>query len=128
VVAVREVDWQRYYPVFQPHEFECKCGCGLLNMQYDHIEMLYQARMLSGIPFLISSGSRCPVHNKNEGGTVSSDHLGGYGTDVRVNASRTRFIILGNFLRVGFNRIGVARNFLHAGNDPDNPTRVMWLY
>jgi len=128
VDAVREVDWQRYYPVLQPHEFICKCGCGLLNMRYDHMEMLYQARVISGIPFLISSGSRCPAHNANVGGAFNSDHLGGYGTDVTVNASRTRFIILGNFLRVGFNRIGIGRNFLHAGNDPANPTRVTWLY
>jgi zinc D-Ala-D-Ala carboxypeptidase len=121
-------DWQKYYPVLQPHEFVCRCGCGLMNMQYSHMEMLYLARMMSGIPFLISSGSRCSVHNKNEGGSDTSDHLTGHGTDITVNQSRTRFIIFDSLLKVGFTRLGVGKNFIHAGNNPYNPPRVMWPY
>lgn len=123
-----QTNWQKFYPVLQPREFECKCGCGLQIMNSEHMERLYLARMSSGVPFLITSGCRCYEHNKNIGGVNSSEHLYGHGTDIRCNDSRTRFLLLKNFLEAGFQRIGLHISFIHVGTSPDHPSRVSWFY
>lgn len=125
---MKKVDWKRYYPLLQPNEFVCKCGCGLLNMHPEHMERLFLARKIAGVAFVIRSGSRCPAHNASEGGTDTSDHIFGHGTDVEALISRHRYLILDALLKAGFNRIGIGRSFLHAGDYPDNPPEVAWLY
>ena len=125
---MRQPDWQKFYPVLQPREFECKCGCGLQIMHSEHMERLYLARMNSGILFLIVSGCRCYEHNRNIGGVYNSEHISGHGTDIRCNDSRTRFLLLKNFLEVGFQRIGLHKTFIHVGTSPNHPLRVSWFY
>lgn len=127
------INWEDYYPFLQPHEFECKClnKCGLQNMTREHLELLYAARKMvdkEGIKFDIISGSRCAPHNKNEGGSFTSDHLTGEGSDIFTSGSRDRFFILEALIKVGFRRIGIGRTFLHAGNALRNPQGVCWLY
>lgn len=123
-----DINWRDYYPLFEESEFVCKCGCGKSNMQKEHLDMLFRARILAGIPFVVRSGCRCAQHNKNEGGSETSDHLGGWGTDMQARSGRAKWIIDEALVRAGFNRIGTGSDFLHAGNDPRNPERVRWSY
>jgi zinc D-Ala-D-Ala carboxypeptidase len=122
------MNWDKYKPFFVSAEFTCKCGCGLLNMKEDHMDMLLAARKETGIPFVINSGSRCPVHNARVGGKNSSDHLTGEGTDVKCLASDTRMKLVKAFLNAGFNRIGINKTFIHVGNNKANPQNVLFPY
>jgi len=122
------MNWDKYKPYFKPSEFVCKCGCGLLLPNEEHLDMLFNARIIADIPFAIQSGTRCPLHNINEGGTTTSDHLTGEGTDIRCLASTTRMKILKALLAAGFNRIGIAKTFIHAGSNKRNPQDVSFLY
>lgn len=122
------MDWSKYHPIFQPDEFRCKCGCGMVGMRSDHMDMLYKARVIAGFPFVVNSGFRCIAHNRRVGGSYNSDHLGGYGTDIRCNDGGTRWAMVEALKEAGFRRIGIARTFVHAGNDPANPHDVIWVY
>ena len=121
-------DWSQYLPYFREHEFKCKCGCGLADMQKSFMDMLLSARKIAGRPFVINSGCRCPEHNKNVGGTDRSDHLTGHGADIEVGSGRNRWIIEDALIKVGFIRIGHGQEFIHAGNRPGNPVWVKWVY
>ena len=113
---------------FPDYELECNCGCGLMNMQVRTMDRLERARVVAGIPFGINSGSRCPIHNKIEGGKDTSSHLEGYAVDIAITSSRARAEILIALLSVGFTRLGIGRNFIHADDDPNKPPKVVWLY
>jgi zinc D-Ala-D-Ala carboxypeptidase len=121
-------DWSKYAPFFEKEEFDCKCGCGLNNMQESHMDKIYEARKDAGIAFVIQSGSRCERHNRNEGGSDTSDHLNGFGTDIRAKSGRAKWKIEAALLKVGFNRMGRGMTFIHAGDDPQNPPMVCWTY
>ena len=118
------VNWK----YFEIDEFDCKCGCGLNNMQNYFIDMLERARIMANMPFYINSGCRCPKHNLKEGGTENSDHLTGEGADIKCCDSNSRFTILDSLILAGFKRIGIAKTFIHAGSRFDNPQNVTWLY
>ena len=126
------VNWDNYLPGFRPYEFTCRCGCGLNNMQAEFMKKLTMARQIaretSNIPFIITSGCRCAVHNRKEGGSSSSDHLTGRGADIRCKSTGDRWIIIDALIKAGFNRIGIAKTFIHAGDEPKNTPNVIWLY
>ena len=113
---------------FKHSELECKCGCGLNNINGELLEDLNVAREISNIPFVITSGSRCAVHNKNVGGLANSSHLTGYAVDIRADDSRERSLILEGLILSGFKRIGISKHFIHVDNDPSKPNQVAWLY
>lgn len=119
--------WLDYRPYFEKWEFDCRCGCDLNNMTKEHMDRLLMARIRAGIPFVISSGSRCRDHNKSEGGVDLSDHLTGEGTDIEATSSRARFLILEALFHAGFKRIGIYEWGVHVGSRQDNPQEVAWL-
>ena len=114
---------------FKLREFECKCGCGLNNMDAHHLIMLDDARDMAGIPFIITSGSRCMKHNlsKEIGGSITSSHPLGYASDILCQNSRERYKIVRSLLIAGFRRIGIEETFIHADNDPGKPQKLIWL-
>ena len=113
---------------FKEHEFACKCGCGLNNVNGELKEDLNVARGIAGIPFVITSGSRCEVHNKNSGGSRTSSHILGYAVDIKADSSLERFKILESLIIAGFQRIGISKHFIHVDNDPHRPNKITWLY
>ena len=113
---------------FPDYELECNCGCGLMNMREDTMVRVEIARVRAGLPFGVNSASRCPVHNKAEGGKDTSSHLEGYALDIAVTSSRARFEILQSLIAVGFTRIGIGKNFIHVDDDPTKAPNVTWLY
>lgn len=119
------MDWNKYQPYFIPREFHCR-HCGEQHMTEAHMDKLFKARVIAGIPFRISSGWRCEHHNENVGG--GPEHPMGHASDIICDWSRNRFIIISSLLEVGFNRIGIARSFIHAGSSPDLAQRVTWVY
>lgn len=97
------------------------------QMDCDFLKMIDRARHLSKCSYSINSGYRTPKHNKKVGGSKTSSHLGGFGGDIRCLTSERRIQILRGLIIAGFKRIGIAKTFIHADNDPSKPDSV-WLY
>ena len=108
------INWSRYYPIFQPFEFTCRCGCGFLNVTEELLDKLYEARRLAGIPFPISSGSRCPKHNANVTKAKDSAHPDGLAVDMTARLMVQRWTILDALFEVEFPRIGLHPSFIHV--------------
>lgn len=74
---------------FSPEEFRCKCGgryCGgyPAMVRRPLLEAARQVREHFGAAVILSSGLRCPQHNKNAGGVSGSRHQAGKAMDFRV--------------------------------------------
>jgi uncharacterized protein YcbK (DUF882 family) len=102
-------------------------GSGQL-MDETFLYMLDEARHIANIPFKINSGYRTKEHNKKVGGVKSSSHLKGVAADISCVDSRSRFIILNALQQAGFNRIGIAKSFIHVDYDIDKSLNVIWVY
>lgn len=113
---------------FEYSEFECRCGCGTNHTSMDLVRKLQKARGKAGIPFHISSGTRCSTHNKAVGGKCNSSHLHGVAVDIRVTRMSQRFTILTALIAVGFTRIGIDKQFIHVDIDTVKPARLVWVY
>lgn len=120
------MNWNNYQRYFKSEEF--KDDKGDVWMTERHMDMLYIARMKAKLPFLITSGCRNPEQNIRIGGAQSSDHLTGEGCDILCQDSTARMKIIEALLYAKFNRIGVHKDFIHAGSNKSNPQEVFWLY
>ena len=75
---------------FESSEFACK-HCQQLpegGMNQELIDVLNRLREKLGEPLIVSSGYRCPTHNRNIGGGSQSYHMKGVATDVYINSNR----------------------------------------
>jgi len=113
---------------FDKSEFDCKCQCGANEVKPRLIDMLNAAREDAGIPFTITSGTRCETNNALSGGAPDSAHLNGWAVDIHAVSSRARYTILKALLDAGFTRIGIGSTFIHADCDPDKFKEVVWKY
>lgn len=104
-------------------------GSGSL-MQDSTLEKLDNARDYAGIPFVVNSGIRTIQHNAKVGGSDGSSHLPekGYAVDLKCTSSRDRWIIVNALLKAGFTRVGIAKTFIHADDDPNKSPEVIWTY
>jgi len=115
------------------HEFECKCGCGTLNVSATLLCMLEEAYNRCKVSFKIFSGCRCVKHNKDEGGKEDSEHIASElrmckGADLQIANSWERFKLVEALIAVGFKRIGINRTTIHVGIEDKKPQEVMWHY
>lgn len=99
------------------------------------LEMLDEVREKFDKPIHITSGFRTPAHNEAVGGKMpdkngngGSSHLKGLAVDISCNNSADRFDLINCLLYVGFNRIGVAKTFIHVDIDFDKAQGVIWTY
>jgi uncharacterized protein YcbK (DUF882 family) len=92
------------------------------------LDALQQARTLAGIPFLITSGYRCPIHNRKVGGVEDSAHTRGLAVDIKLIDTKTAFTIVKALIRAGFERIGIGSGFVHADIDTSKPAPTFWVY
>jgi uncharacterized protein YcbK (DUF882 family) len=117
-------------PYFKPKEFDSRDdpGSGEREMREDFIKRLTDARAIAGIPFVITSGFRTAAHNKKVGGVPNSAHRKGCAADIACNTDGARWIIVDALIRAGFNRIGIAKNFIHVDNDQGKNANRIWVY
>jgi len=73
------------YPNFTIDEMRCKCGCGRADMNSDFMEALQRVRDALGRPMRVTSGFRCPEHDKAIGG--AGVHPTGQATDIAVSGT-----------------------------------------
>lgn len=98
------------------------------NMDVDFLNKLAEARHLARVAFKITSGYRTREHNEKVGGVPGSSHTLGYAADIYASTSHQKFRIVNSLLEVGFDRIGVSKNFIHVDSCPDKPDSVLWTY
>jgi len=109
----------KVYKYFKEKEVE--------GLQIRLVQMLDRAREYAGVPFYITSGLRSEEHNTEVGGIDGSSHTKGLAVDIRVLDSTCRFKILTGLIAIGFKRIGIYPNHIHADIDNLKPANVMWL-
>jgi len=119
---------------FKLSEFDSpdKPGSGVL-MEPEFLKMLDQARHYSGVPYRITSGYRTAEYHQSltERGyktSRNSAHLRGYAADIYARSNHARMMVLYGLIKAGFNRIGIARTFIHVDDDPSKKPDVSWLY
>ena len=115
---------------FDIEDFDCPC-CGQNQMDKDFLWKLDFARTLADVPFVVTSGFRCPKHNRSKkvGGSPTSSHLKGLAADIAVQSDYARFRIIWGLITAGFKRFGVGDGFIHIDADPDkNQERAFTYY
>lgn len=98
------------------------------HMDVDFLNKLAQARKIAAVGFKITSGYRSPAHNAKVGGVKGSSHTNGHAVDIYAPTSTQKYLIINALLQAGFNRIGVAKNFIHVDDDPSKAEDVIWTY
>lgn len=119
----KNISMQPTYKYFKPSE--------IIGLKPELVALLDKARDIAGVPFSITSGLRTPSQNASAGGVENSAHLLGKAVDIHCPSSVNRLKMVKALLEVGFKRIGIGKDFIHAdiGNSSDNlPEDVMWTY
>ena len=97
-------------------------------MDDNFLNKLDEARDQAGVVFNVTSGYRCPSYNLTQGGKIDSAHVHGVAADISVPTSAARYWMIDTFLRLGFTRIGVGKDFIHVDEDQNKPSPVIWTY
>lgn len=114
---------------FSYEEFDSPDAVGSgVNMDNEFLRMLDLAREIANISFKINSGFRSEKHNQSVGGKSQSSHLIGKAADIAYKNSRERYIIISALQEAGFNRLGIAKTFVHVDNDETKSADVIWTY
>lgn len=112
---------------FSRKEEWCPC-CQSGGLLPDFRDKLNNAREIAGVPFILNSAYRCDSHNAEIGGSQTSSHLYGVAVDIKCTNSHDRYKILTALIQVGFNRIGIAKTFIHVDDDMTKPSELIWMY
>lgn len=110
---------------FSIAELNCKCGCGM-TVDAAFLKKLNDLRELLGIPLTLTSAARCATHNVKVGGATASKHVLGIAVDIAANSGNLKYKIVEGALKLGFNGIGVHKDFIHL--DTRKEVQVIWLY
>lgn len=108
-------------------EIACKCGCGKDHISPDLVALFERIRARVG-PLTVTSGVRCPKHNRAQGGKADSAHVTGLALDIACTTGTQRFALIRVAMEEGCNRIGVHPLFIHLDVDTFKPTGVIWMY
>jgi|TARA_B100000427_G_C15450250_1_gene569251 zinc D-Ala-D-Ala carboxypeptidase len=110
---------------FSRDEFACQ-QTGENEIQDVFLKRLDDLRDVCGFPFVITSGYRSPNHVLEASKSRPGTHSQGIASDIKADNGIDRRRIVENALRLGFNGIGIAKNFVHVDIRETDP--VMWSY
>lgn len=83
----------------------------VVGLDPELVSKLDNARYISGVPFIITSGKRSADQNSVLRGAVAdSSHITGKAVDLAVGGSREYFLMLKGLYAAGFRRIGQYMN------------------
>jgi len=112
---------------FSKAEYACKCGCGKDDIKDELAIKVQQVRDILNRSIKINSGVRCPDHNISIGSTLTSSHIGGWAADLGYKGSMERYTLLSAITQV-FDRVCIAKTFLHVDVDANKTAGAIWLY
>ena len=123
---------------FTKDEIACRCGCGIAHTTPEVEAAADATREDYGEPIVVNSWCRCPHHNEEVGGSRTSSHIStptkpGVAIDFRIPGStpaeqaENRPRLEASMRRAGFNRIGIAKTFIHGDLDHTKPPAT-WYY
>jgi len=102
---------------FNELEFACR-HCRQVHVEPELVTKLQALRDALGRPITVTSGYRCPVHNRNVGGATQSRHMQGQAADLVV-AGVSPAAVAQAADRVGLGGIGVYKSgFTHVDIGP----------
>jgi len=101
---------------FTDKELACPC-CGLIVRDPVAWWVLNKARHIAGVPFRLTSATRCLPHNCKVGGVDASDHVYGTGFDVEFKSSTELYAIMNGAMLAGFTRVFIypKKGIIHLG-------------
>lgn len=119
---------------FTLDEMRCQC-CGVVRMDAEFMDRLDELRDRLGFPLPISSGYRCPAHNRAVSHTgISGPHTTGKAADLLVDRGRA-YALLPVAIELGFTGIGLQQQgpsrFVHLDRliEPGyRPRPTIWSY
>ena len=91
------------------------------------LDRLEVVRSLCGFLLIVNSAYRSFDYELSKGRTGSSSHCKHIAVDIAVQSGEKRLKIVQNALRAGFQRIGIAKTFVHLDLDEGKPSSI-WLY
>lgn len=97
----------------------------IVGLKPELVKKLDDARGIAGIPFKITSGFRSVQKNIDVGGKLNSAHLTGEAVDLACSTSSNRWKMLNALLKVGFNRLEVAKAHIHADISKTLPQNII---
>ena len=115
-------------------DYECMFGRNEFDIDPNLIDKLNIVRTLYGKPMVVTSGARCKAHNLEVGGVPDFAHLPHIDTgqcravDIYVRNASERHELLQLAYHVGFERVGLAPNFVHLDVAWDLPSPVTFMY
>ena len=112
---------------FSKAEYACKCGCGKDDIKDELAIKVQQVRDILNRSIKINSGIRCPDHNTSIGSKLTSSHIGGWAADLGYSGSAHRYELLNAVMQV-FDRVGIAKTFIHVDVDANKTAGVVWMY
>lgn len=100
---------------FTPVEFACKHCKEQTEMDFNLIHALDWLREIFGVPFIVTSGYRCPEYNQSIGGAPQSFHMSGKAADITVSRKNLLLVIYKVAIASSkFNGVGLSENsFIH---------------
>lgn len=135
-VSPEEDVWQGGYKWFNEHEMACRCdneSCDKTVLpRHSHMLKLDWIRGALAVPLIVTSGYRCPVHNKRPSGP----HVKGLATDILIHGEDAIKLIVCAY-SYGMTGIGVSqkgdfsKRFIHldsVGYWEDKPDIRIWSY
>ena len=112
-------------------DLRCRCKrleCDAPLPDVDRFNKLLELEKEVGFPLTITSGVRCTFWNAHEGGKANSGHLFDGETDLACPTGIVRFQLVAAAFKLGFDRIGIGKTFIHIGQSPNLVRRVIWTY
>ena len=99
---------------FSEKELACRC-CGVCKVTIGLMAKLQELRDEFGKPLNLTSGYRCPEHNKKVGGVPNSYHLKGMAVDIDMSKIRgfDRYKLISLVFSLGFTGVGIDKEFIH---------------
>lgn len=109
---------------FSDRELACRC-CGV-NLCVDKLVLALESlREEIGLPIIVTSGYRCPAHNKEVGGEPNSQHTRGFAADIKVSGLSPEQVYRMALKIPAFGGFGVAKDFVHLDV---RTTPAKWCY
>lgn len=115
---------------FKLSEFKCRCDrkeCDAVPIEPELVADLNKLRHVIGMPFTVTSGSRCLYWNEKSNGSENSYHLTGKAVDFIIRGGIFVYLIAKLAPSFGFNGIGIGKGFVHLDRR-DSASPILYGY